>query len=513
MPPTATTQTLPPSAHEDYDFRKIPIGLLSPTPLNPRKTIHPEKQAELVASVREKGVLEPLLVREDPRADPSEGRFEIVAGERRYLAAKAALKQVLPCVVRVLTDAEVVEHALTENHQRADVHPLEAAEAIQHLLDLDRAYTVKGVALKLGVSESWVYKRLKLLRMSAAAQAAYLAGALTADHADQLAQVPPHQQDAALVACFSEVLYEAPVDGPETVVAALALARWDLLTDCLNSASSLKRWIASHTTADIADMAIQEAVPELQDAFAAAEVEQSKLIQVSLDPNLSEGEARTLGVVHRKRWIEIDEAWPTVTGGTISNRRCESQQQAVITHPPRPGEVRVVTICMKRSCQVHRPPVPEVMTFVARQAGPAGDEQAARDRAAADERARVWEQERLPVYLAALVAKIQKVKALTPQLVRVILDKYTLEDIEATFKVPLTPKTQLTVLLLSGLSTNHHGLDRHSVELERFGRIFGLTPAAWERAQKAAAKAAKPTKTKKPTPSKPSPKARKKGGR
>src|SRR5688572_4023669 len=114
MAPTTPQQPLmtPPSAGEDYDFRKIPIGLLSPTPLNPRKTINPDKQAELVASIREKGVRVPLLVRSSSDIYQGPERYEIVAGERRYLAAKDAKRTFLPCIVCVLTDAEVVELAL-----------------------------------------------------------------------------------------------------------------------------------------------------------------------------------------------------------------------------------------------------------------------------------------------------------------------------------------------------------------------------------------------------------------
>jgi len=503
-------------------FREIPIKALYPSPLNPRKTLSQPALEELAESIRDKGVIEPLVVRAEPDGDSERPRFEIVAGERRYRAAMLANLTALPCVVRTLTDAEVVEHALTENHQRADVHPLEEAEAIQQLLDLDTAYTIAGVAAKLGVSKSWVYGRLKLLKMDDQAREAYRAGAITAEHADLLAAVPAHQQAAALDACFSNIFYEEPevdedggeIDPPYSAREALAKSRWDLLASCLQSAASLKRWIARHTTADIADDAVQQAMPELEVAIADAAAEASKLLQVSLDPGLNETAAKDLGVIRRGRWIEVNED-ARDEPGEVSSARCEHMQSAVVTHPVTPGTLRVVTVCIKRSCPVHRPAPTKAEATPADPRTAAREQKAAEQRAAAEaeaqERARVWAEVQRPKYLAALAALVAKERTLTPDIVRLATDQWHLDQVKELYGIELTPKTALTVLILASGPTGTWQTSRDSAQLAEFGKAFGLTPAQWEKQQKAAGKgkpATKPTKTTKAKPA-----AKKKGGR
>ena len=525
-----TTPATP--AVASVDFRELPIDQVFTSPLNPRKTLNEEALKELAQSIREKGIIEPLVVRVSP--SPGGRDFEIVAGERRYRAAEMAGLEVVPCVVRVLSDAEVVEHALTENHQRRDVHPLEEAEAIQQLLDLDSAYTIAGVAAKLGVSHTWVYGRLKLLRMSEPAREAYRANAITAEHADILARVPAHQQAAALTACFASMLfYDAcddilgeDADGPSDIDQAIAQGRWDLLAPTLVSAGELRRHVARHSTVDIADEAVQTELPALAEALADAAADDAALLQVSLDPRLGETDAKVLGVIRRGRWIEIDEAGTNVPG-EVSTSRCEHMRQAAVTHPVTPKVLRIVTICTKRSCQVHRPAAEKTE----RHAGPAAspketerqrqaEEKRAADEAAAKERARVWDEEQRPKYLAALAARVAKVKTLTTAHVRELIDDYTLQQIETLYGVALTPKTIVTVLLIASGPTGEWQTRRDSDALEQFGKDYGLTPGQWEKQQKAATdhirqrirQATKATAAKKAAP-KTTAKAKKKGGR
>jgi ParB family chromosome partitioning protein len=509
-----TNATHPPlSTPTRADFRELPITALFPSPLNPRKTIDDIALAELAESVREKGVIEPLVVRGGTYSDfASAERFEIVAGERRYRAALVAGLASLPCVVRTLTDAEVVEHALTENHQRRDVHPLEEAEAIQQLMDLDTAYTVAGVAAKLGVSHSWVYGRLKLLRLDAAARHAYRAGAITAEHADLLARVPAHQQAAALIACFSQMLYAAPDDDSEDaddalwqIEGALERERWDLLAACVNSPAALKRWIANHSTVDIDDTVVQETLPELSVALADAAAEESKLLQVSLDPNLTEGAAKDLGVIRRPRWVEIDLSL-TKDRDPVSSKRCEAMQAAVVTHPATPGTLRVLTVCAKRSCPIHQPkPAASARPDTSRAEQDRLDREQ-REQELADQRAKeaAWAEAR-PKYLAALAALVLKTKAVTPALVRILCDPWNLRQVEDLYGVPLTTKTALATLILSIGPLGDYATRRDSRDLEAMGRAFGWTPAQWEKAEKAASK--------KPSMKPAARRATKKGGR
>src|ERR1700689_1580996 len=119
---TTTVQT-------QSEYRDLPLGWLVVSPTNPRKTFDEDAMQELAASIRESGVLQPLLVR--PRAERS---FEIVFGERRYRGAAMAEKQTVPVCIREMTDAQVLEAQLAENLQRQDVHPLHEAQGFAALL-------------------------------------------------------------------------------------------------------------------------------------------------------------------------------------------------------------------------------------------------------------------------------------------------------------------------------------------------------------------------------------------
>jgi ParB family chromosome partitioning protein len=133
--------------------RLVPIEDIEPNPDQPRRALG--DLAELTASIREKGVLEPLLVRKVG------GRFEIIAGERRYRAAVEAGLAELPCVVRETSDAEMMELALVENLQRKDLTPFEEADGLRVLAE-KYGYTHEAMAEKLGKSRSTITESLSL---------------------------------------------------------------------------------------------------------------------------------------------------------------------------------------------------------------------------------------------------------------------------------------------------------------------------------------------------------------
>jgi len=136
--------------------RLIPIDLIDPNPNQPRQVMG--DLSELIASIGEKGILEPLLVR--PRGD----RFQIVAGERRYQAAVQVGLSELPAIVRDVDDTEVIELALIENLQRKDLTPFEEAEALQGLAE-NCGYTHEDLARRLGKSRTAVTESLTLMAM------------------------------------------------------------------------------------------------------------------------------------------------------------------------------------------------------------------------------------------------------------------------------------------------------------------------------------------------------------
>ena len=141
------------------DARLVPIERLSPSPLQPRRSFDEDELAALTLSVQEKGVLQPLLVR---RAPGDAQGFEIVAGERRWRAAQRAGLHELPVVVRDLADQEVIEVALVENLQRADLNALEEATAYRRLMQ-EFSHTQDAIARALGRSRSHIANTLRLL--------------------------------------------------------------------------------------------------------------------------------------------------------------------------------------------------------------------------------------------------------------------------------------------------------------------------------------------------------------
>ncbi len=159
--------------------REIPIELIHRNPDQPRVDFAEAELEELAASVRQKGVLQPILVRPSPGQT---GQYQIVAGERRWRAAQRAGQTRIPAVVRELGDAEALEIALIENIQRADLNAMEEASAFMALMGLSST-TQDEVAQAVGKSRSHVANTLRLLQLPAPVQGLVRSGKLSAGHA------------------------------------------------------------------------------------------------------------------------------------------------------------------------------------------------------------------------------------------------------------------------------------------------------------------------------------------
>ncbi len=183
-----------PAAAKDalFEFGYLPLVQLFESSRNPRKHFDPAALAELTESVRQSGVLEPLVVR--PAA---KGRYEIGAGSRRYRAAKAAGLATVPCRIRAMDDGTFLELLTVSNLQRADIHPLEEAEGYKDLLTL-KGYDVARIAGRVGRSVKYVYDRMKLLQLTKPAKALFFEGKMTAGHAILLARLPAKDQARAI---------------------------------------------------------------------------------------------------------------------------------------------------------------------------------------------------------------------------------------------------------------------------------------------------------------------------
>jgi ParB family chromosome partitioning protein len=190
---TTTVQT-------QSDYRDLPIDWLIESPTNPRQTFDEDGMQELAASIREHGVLQPLLVR--PHA---ERRFEIVFGARRYRGAAMAGREAVPVCIREMSDAQVLEAQLVENLQRRDVHPLHEAQGFAALLRLEEPkYSIELIAAKCGKSAGYVASRLRLTELSPVAVEAFTKDEIGLGHALLLSKLQPQEQEEALTACWQE---------------------------------------------------------------------------------------------------------------------------------------------------------------------------------------------------------------------------------------------------------------------------------------------------------------------
>jgi len=164
---------LPPGVEALANARAIDVARLSPNPFQPRRTFDQQALAELAASIRADGVLQPLLVRVDPAR---EGYYQIGAGERRWQAAQRAELAAVPCLVRDLSDDDMERLALVENVQRDDLTPLDEARAYQRIMTR-LGLSMRALSDQLGKSHMYVENRLKLLsdpRVEAAVEAGTL---------------------------------------------------------------------------------------------------------------------------------------------------------------------------------------------------------------------------------------------------------------------------------------------------------------------------------------------------
>ncbi len=165
-----------------HGVRNIPIEFIRSNSLNPRKQFSQDDLAELAHSIKEKGLLQPVVVR---RISGEENAFEIIAGERRWRASQLAGLHDIPIVQKDVSDGEALEIAIIENVQRADLNPLEEAEGYKRLMD-EFDYTQEQLSATIGKSRSHLANMLRLLTLPQKVQAYVTDGLLTAGHARTL---------------------------------------------------------------------------------------------------------------------------------------------------------------------------------------------------------------------------------------------------------------------------------------------------------------------------------------
>jgi ParB family chromosome partitioning protein len=174
------------SAEQGRNHRRVPIEFLRPNPRNPRRNFPETELDELAASMRERGIIQPIVVRPVRGASDS---FEIIAGERRWRAAQRAGLHVVPIVPLDVNDDEALQLAIIENVQRADLNPLEEAAGYQALIG-EFQHNQDAIAKMVGKSRSHVANTLRLLKLPPSVQAYIGEGKISAGHARMLVGQP-----------------------------------------------------------------------------------------------------------------------------------------------------------------------------------------------------------------------------------------------------------------------------------------------------------------------------------
>ena len=236
------------AAAERSGSKRVPIELVHPNPRNPRRSFREEDLADLAQSIREKGVVQPILVRP---AKAAANHYEIIAGERRWRASQRAGQHEIPVIVQDVTDKEALELAIIENVQRADLNPLEEAFGYEQLI-ADFGYTQQDLGQVIGKSRSHVANTLRLLKLPESVKDHLRDGRLTAGHARALVgAVDPEGLarkivDEGLTVRDAEALAQAPkpIEGskpgrPKKDKDADTLALEKTLTDVLGLAVTI----------------------------------------------------------------------------------------------------------------------------------------------------------------------------------------------------------------------------------------------------------------------------------
>ncbi len=182
---------IPTTEERESAVTQVPASAISPNPMQPRTTLDSEALEELAASIREHGMIQPLIVTQQ-----GPERYQLIAGERRLEASRMAGLAMVPVIVKEATPQQVLELALVENIQRADLNPLEEAAAFQQLVE-EFGLTQEQVAERVGKSRVAVTNVLRLLRLPAEVKQALADGAIREGHARALLALPTTESQVA----------------------------------------------------------------------------------------------------------------------------------------------------------------------------------------------------------------------------------------------------------------------------------------------------------------------------
>jgi len=320
-------------------FITVGIYTLVESKLNPRRQYNADRIKELAESITSVGMIEPLVVRlngqpagaTDPRI-----HYEIIAGSRRFRAAKIAEIKEVPVLVREMTDQQALEIMVIENNQRQDVNAMEEAEGYQRLMKL--GYGLDRLAERIGRSHKYIYDRVKLLQLVPEAKNLVLESIVSAGHAILLARLRPEEQKRAMDRSLGglwqveNLLFDPNDSSGEDPVKT-------------KSVRELQSWIDEHVRFDRNIPVNQDLFPETAAAVRDAKDMKLKVIQITHDylvkPDAKEG--NTERIFSQVTWKLAD--------GTKGNKACEKSVTGVIVVGPDRGAA--YKVCVNKDCDVH----------------------------------------------------------------------------------------------------------------------------------------------------------------
>lgn len=356
---TAVRSTRPAALAERFD--RLPIEALRPSPTNPRTHFPEAYITELATSIREKGLIHPIVVREwtAPPADPADPVYEIVAGECRYRAMQRAGLGLVPVIVRDYTDDQVLEVQLIENIHRTDLTPLEQAAGYRRLIDSNPTkHSADTIATRVGMSPAWVWDRLKLNDLIASVKDLLEREVITVGHAILIARLKPGDQ--------ARVVKTHPGDRSGTIAGGLwrrddgfdfddaAAARRSVSSDVERlkpcSIRELEAWIRDHVRFDVEHAAKAQPLEfeaTAQDVALASAMpgRGKKVVPITYEYRVADdaraGDERTYG---RDAWRRAD--------GQEKSETCEHSVLGVVVAGR--GRGTTLQVCVARDkCRVH----------------------------------------------------------------------------------------------------------------------------------------------------------------
>ena len=337
-------------------LQSIPIEKLHEHPENPRKHFDEGHLEDLAASIREHGILTPLLVRPNGGAS-----FQVIGGHRRYRAALRAEVAELPAIVRELDDRTALELLVLDNLQRDDLHPLEEAKGYEALMK-QAGYDVQKIAERVSKSTKYVYDRVKLLQLTPEARKIFLDGEITAGHAILLARLNSTDQERAIGSADANTWKLGGLFLPD-------LGKDDYLELELDeeddeglrhhrkavSVREFESWIAREVRFRPEEVDLPNLFPETAAALEAAEEEELKVIKITSEYRVPDGardKERTYGFQSWKRADGEPEAENWYGGRKKPSKTCEHSVMGVVVAGAGRGEAFRVCIA-KKKCEVH----------------------------------------------------------------------------------------------------------------------------------------------------------------